>query len=637
MYTVAVAAFFGVLVLTGTTMSSLGIEQLRVDGALDHGGMIGTPRAIRSDEYLRTSLWRIGALKDRDTSFETPLGADGELLTAMVTDGVVSRFVLAESFIADLGRVLPDSVVYALLWWAPSLLFWLFGPRLFVAFGMTFSIAVGTAALIWFAPAVMWWSIGPVNSGFATSIPASLLLLVASRAIAVDGGRRRLLVVLTSCAVAGLLIARIPFAYAPWAVPTSVGVLLPTAFVAVRRDGWRSAIRVFGLAGVGAALALVLTVLEHRVGFETLRETVYPGARRSTARAVDIGFLFGAPHLAVLRSSSQIVATNASEISSAMTILAVPALLFGFATVDDWKRRLSPAWWGLAATFGALFCWVTVDLPIAVGQRLPGISLVPPGRTATVIGFVAAIWFGVTLGLLRALPSSSRFRIGVGSAVVVILILTAAGSSLRGHFLPGLTEPEVIRNSLLTAAGVGVAIAFAQRWWSSLPLVAFVLALAVGVNPLIVGLGDLRSSTTARTVRRLDGEVGGYWITNSMFVDGLLIANAIPSLSGQQWAGPDERAWRKLDPSGSARAQWNRGVAFVTFDFDTAATSPQISSPVPDVVNVIVDPCDRRLTALGVRMVASTVPLDGQCLVAAGTVRWGGTPTHLYKRRDASE
>jgi hypothetical protein len=632
-YSACVALVFGALILTGTTMSSIGIGQLRADGRSEGAGMIGTPRSIRSDEFLRTSVWRIGALEDRDMSFGTPLGSDGEFLTAMVTRGVVGRVVLFESLLADLGRFVPDQIAFALLWWAPSLLFWLFAPRLFFWFGMTPVLAVLTAAVMYLSPAVMWWSLGTINSGLATSIVAALLLLYAARTVAPSMSRGALVRAGAAAVGAGVLIARIPFSYAPWALPSSAGVLVPAVFVAVSRFGWRTTMKVLAVAGVTAIAGIVAVILEHKAGFDSLRATVYPGSRRSTGQALDLGYLFGAPHLGVLKTTDQFLATNASEISSALTVLAVPCVLYGFASVDHWRERLSAAWWGHAAAFVVFFAWVSIDIPARLGERLPGLSLTTPGRTAQVVGFIATAWFGVTVASMRKAPSETRIRVGAATAVVVFVVVALSGSVLRVQHIPDLRVAHVLVNAAVVALGVGIALAVSKTPWAMAPLAAFVLVMAVGTNPVIHGLGDLRTSASARTVQRLDRELPGRWVTDSPNLDGLLMANAVPSLSGEQWTGPDAAAWRRLDPASAFEEAWNRGAAIVAFDFDPAQSGLQMTSPSPDVVKVVVNPCDPKLAAMDVRVVVSTHPLDAPCLTPHGQLPWSGLTEFVYELR----
>jgi hypothetical protein len=191
--------------------------------------------------------------------------------------------------------------------------------------------------------------------------------------------------------------------------------------------------------------------------------------------------------------------------------------------------------------------------------------------------------------------------------------------------------------ALIGAVGVGAVVLvvtrYPRRGWPVWLATLAALALVVTVNPLIIGLGDLRDSPAAKRMSvvgqqaRLDGT---YWVTNSWKVDPLLIANGVPSLSGHQTSGPDSAAWHKLDPTGQSKNVWNRGASYLKFRFSQSET-PRISlGDTQDQIVVSVDPC--RLPALGFPLagVISTTPLPNSCLKAQGTILWSGVVDFVY-------
>jgi hypothetical protein len=416
----------------------------------------------------------------------------------------------------------------------------------------------------------------------------------------------------------------------------SGAVLLPALVVACQKFGFGSAAKAVGLTAVGTGAVVLAVVFEHRVGFTAFRETIYPGSRRSTAQALDLGILLGAPHLGVLKTTETFVGTNASEVSTGLTVLAIPCIFYGISRIDQWRTRLTPAWWALAAAFAILVVWVSIEIPTAIGERLPVISLIPPTRAAEVVGIGITAWFGVTIALLRRETYATRVRLAAVSSAAVGVLTANAGSVLRLQHIPDLGERQVLLNAALIAGCVGIAIACAHRAWALAPLTAMVLVIAIGVNPIMVGLGDLRSSAAARQIRDLHAREPGLWVTDSQYTDGLLAANAIPALSGEQFGGPNDNAWRRLDPTGAAEEQWNRGVAFLVFAFDPGATAPQIVAPTPDLISVVVNPCDVALRSFDVRVIVSSNRIDAPCLERQGTFAWAGSEHVVYTLKAAS-
>ena len=72
-------------------------------------------------------------------------------------------------------------------------------------------------------------------------------------------------------------------------------------------------------------------------------------------------------------------------------------------------------------------------------------------------------------------------------------------------------------------------------------------AVVILANPVMVGFGQLVDGEAAAFIR-LESEEAAFtrWATDNASSDALLMANAIPSLSGQQWVGSED-GWIVLD------------------------------------------------------------------------------------------
>jgi len=164
------------------------------------------------------------------------------------------------------------------------------------------------------------------------------------------------------------------------------------------------------------------------------------------------------------------------------------------------------------------------------------------------------------------------------------------------------------------------------------PLLALIVVFAA--NPLQRGLGDLRGSGAARTVTAVSDRLKDdeYVASDRLEVDALLMSNGVPSLSGQQWLGPDEDTWRVLDPTGRSRFAWNRGASYVVFAW-TPGEPTRIRVVAEDIVQVRADPCGDDVRELGLRVAVSSRVLEAPCLVETGRFRWGDTEKRLYEIR----
>ncbi len=626
----AVILGYLVLVVCGITTSSAGIQPLQDDGTGAARGLIlGDPDAIRSDEFLRVTPWRIGLTAEGDDSFATPLSHPDPALAVTAPGGPVTSVLFPDTSVVlqGVGRV-AASAAFAAVWWLPVLLVALLLPLWFRRFGVGIHISGPVTVLVVLSPVALWWTWGPlVGLGWA---------LVAAEGAAAGVRRmvnRSWLLGSALLLVAAFGLARLALSYQPWAIPLGLTVLVPTLFHLLQpREGRLIRALACGATVVVGAALFGAFLLEHRSGVSVLSSTVYPGARRYTGSLTSLAALFGAPHLQILNGHPAIVGTNASELSAGFTVLGVAGL--ALAAAIRWER-LRDVRLPIAASVGVLLCltaWCTFDWPEKAARLFPA-NLVNPDRLVQVLGISAAITFGLVLDAWRRAPAT-RSRLTVIVVGALCFIVTAAGGSqLRQVFIPSLTPTRLLVVSVLTAVAVAVAVAKVSRVWSLVPLAALACAIAVGVNPLQVGFGDLRDGAAAGEVRAVTADLsaGERWASDDLYVDALLMSNAAPSLSGQQWIGPDEQAWAILDPRGQYRDTWNRGASYVHFGWLPAGEPLRVELPNPDVIWVRADPCDARLKRLGLARVVASEPLDGSCLTLDRSVTFGGRPRAVYR------
>ena len=392
---------------------------------------------------------------------------------------------------------------------------------------------------------------------------------------------------------------------------------------------------VLGVSACVGLLAFGAFVLEHRTGFDVLANTVYPGTRRFTGARMNLASLFAAPHLWVLQDTPRLTATNQSEISSGYLVLALASL--AVVPAVDWRRlgELRVVTFASGAVLAALASWCTIDWPQKADRLFP-ISLVSPGRLVQVIGISATLTFGLLMAAWIRAPLGRRQTVAVTAALLAFFVTAAGGSAFRDEFLASYGTVWIALVSLLTSVAIGVSIGAAGRRWALIPLAALALPVVGLVNPVQLGFADLRSGKAAAEVKLTSKglQPGMRWATDDLHLDALLMANAAPALSGQQWVGPDTKSWRILDPESAYRAQWNRGASYVVFAWGGPGTAARLDLPSPDLIRVTADPCNPALSRLHVGLLLSTHPLEGRCLVQAARFSFGGQVRWTYHVRD---
>ncbi|GIG39633.1 DUF7657 domain-containing protein [Cellulomonas phragmiteti] len=620
-HVVGPVAVYLLLVVLGVTLSSIGTWELRQDPAQPYGHQIGEPLALRSDEFLTSTPLNLGVTATGSTDDLNPLAAPHGF-TSLLSSGPVSSVVLHDATLLRLGPWLPDASLLAARWWLPVLLLLLGAPAFFREVTGNRWVGWFAAGLMLASPATAWWSLGPVTMLGYTLAGAAALLLCARR-----WTQDRRAVAVAYGLTAAVLLARTPFHYQPWTIVVVLPLLVAAVLTVLRdRETRRTGLVVTAAVG-GGALALAGAVLaENWASFQAITSTLYPGARVVTGESQPLQEVFGATLLG-WQEYLPITGTNNSEISSSFAVAAIWVLVLVASRAVAWRRVNRPAIAVLGAATVFWSSWVLVDWGV-VGTHVPLANLVPPGRAADVLGYLAVALLCLLLPGLVERPGVVRAVVAGGAVTAVVGV---AGLFLQRDNLLGLSSPRILLASVLT----GLCVALVT--WRPRAVVPYVVTVALAVtlvwrvNPVLVGLGDLRASSTAQQMMR-DGawlrEHGQAWASDDVTVDALMLATGVPALSGRQLAGPDRAAWQRMLP-GSDENVWNRGGSFVLFVWDDTVPLT-VSNPAADRIEVRGPACEVATRMREMTSVVSSHRLDEPCLVEHDSFVWSGRTHWRY-------
>ncbi len=630
------------MVVSGLTTSSLGLLRQTLDKPL--GGLVGQALPIRSDEWLTAVPVELATLAN-GTSMTPPLSNGPDLIYQVSSGSPIESVLFLEGNLLRLGEWLPDAMLFSAFRGYHWLLLALFLPPLLRRLGANRAMSWLAVALCFLAPATIWWSFMPIRIlGFAA---AGCYALFLARDCLLKGRRWRGLLL---SALAGLMLARLVTYYVPWSLTIGVPLVLATGLFLVRERVGRKA--ALAAIGTGAAVALVLLVglfWENWSALQAELNTVYPGQRRSTGEAQAPFQLFGAPGLFELDDYPELVGTNQSEGSSAYLICALVAAMLWPAARRTLSRRQEAALVGLAvptAVFAAwsMFAWGRF------GEAIPLLSVLQPIRTAQTVGFPAAILMCLVLSAtarghmavrdeVQDERRSGPVRRFLGSrALAVALVATVVTGYAVSDLVRPLPELPTWHIWLATAVTGLLVWAFVRYPAHWLPVVIFTLVgliAHVDANPLMFGLGDLRTSPAAdraRAFRSQEIEAGTRMVTDSMWTNALLLSNGVPLLSGNQVTGPSREEWEIVDPTGQYETAWNRGASYLVFAFDKLpGDDPEVVAEQFDVIRVHTDACWLAASPFDVSRLVSGTTVDSPCARPAGTFTWSGATQHVYE------
>jgi hypothetical protein len=616
---------FVVLSLAGVTNSNIGALR---EGPRHHAGVeLGQPLPIRSDEYMTESPISLGWITSGGKGIDNPLSVAPNFFHQLPS-GPVSSLVFFDGTVAMLGPWLPDSMLFAARWWLPTLLLLIGLPIWFRQVNGSLRWGYLASVVVVFSPANMWWSGRPVNTlGFMF---AGCALMLAGHDLLC---RKQPLRAVAAFVVAGILMARFPSYYQPFAIILGFPVLLGTIAFLMLRDGNRRDKLVTVLTtGLVGALLTAGTMLENLDAIKSGLATVYPGRRVSTGEALPFGKVFGAPVLTQLESVQRTMGanTNATEASSSFIVLFLVAGVLWLAR--GWRgQRPAHAVFAVWMAFTAFWlAWCTVDFK-SLGSHLPLANLVPAIRAANDVGFLAVIAFFLLMAQWR--PDNVRRPWLVLVALVTGVVTLLAGRSWRHNGIPDLSVPGIWAAAVVATLVVFLILWWPQRWAPWVVMALSVVSLTAFVNPVEVGLGDLRGSDTARSMIAAghdSRDSGQLWASDDPTFDALMFATATPSLSARQQVGPDDAEWLRLDPGGAHKDVWNRGGTYIRFSW-TADQDIAWSNPTVDQIVMSTSPCTVAAREPRLRYVVSSHPLDDSCLRLTRRFRWSGRPHLVYE------
>ncbi len=614
------------LSLTGANYSSIGIDALRETPGEHSGIMLGTPQTVRSDEWATTSPAVLRVLASGSTDDLNPLTADDEFLNSQAS-GPVTHLVLLDRWFLELGPWLPDAILFSAALWVPMLLLALAAPPWFRRITGNSRVGWLAVALLVLCPVAAWWSFGPV----ATLGPlfAGCLALMKTRDAAVAG---RWVPAVAWGVGTALFLARTVYGYQPWSVVLGSAVVAATvAHLLVPRRARRVTLAAVGASGVATLATLAAIVLENRATLAVLTETVYPGQRRAAGTPGLLQEIFAAPVLGVLSGDLEILGSNASEISSSFGVTLVWTALLAAAVWRPAPLSHRVAIATLGAATAAWFAWSTLALG-TLAASVPLLNMVPQQRAADVVGMLGVIALCLVLPLL---PDLGSRRLAVVSAVATGATTAYAASLLRTQNIPSLTLTTIYAATAVVAVTVFTITWRPRKAYGYVLAVAGAALLVWNVNPLLLGLGDLRGSTTAEELLDEAPEVredGGVWVSDAFAVDSLLAATGVPSLSGRQMAGPEDEVWRALAP-GLDESLWNRGGAFVWFQWQDE-DGLTLENPTPDSILIRASPCTVAERIPELDTVVSSRELELPCLQEERRFQWSGVERIVYAVSD---
>ena len=636
MYATTVLFIYALLIGGRVTTSHTGI----ITGAEFERStvLLGQPRQERSDEFLRGSPLVIASLRGIPDDFKTQLELSNYVQSTVEESFVKKLNGFIQTPEVQLNRlltqVLPLEHAFAANWWTLQLLFFLALPAWFMLIGGKLSTSVACCVSLFFCASSGWFSYLPLQLIGLSA--AGLTYILLSLRIAKSSAKLWLRVLIVS--LLGMFAAKniISVAqYPPWGFPVLMllfSLTIGWAMEARRRLSPYWAILVLAAFGVFTAL---LTFLINRKSYIAALDTVYPGQRRSIGGGGETPFLGGSLSWLMQTDSSRSKGFTNPEFAYGPTFLFIVTSVLLALYWSQHKKR--------PGIYGSLFGLGTISIVGIWGQstwpqvltKFNPLSLIPGSRATMILGPLAIVLVCHALATYaQNSPTEKNPSLKIGIAAITALAIAFFTAEdvewLRNNFFIG-TPPWKGFVSLFGSALIGGLLVLRTRHNVAIWLMTFAIFLGgFLVNPWTVGLGALNKSDAVNSLQGFAKEdETSRWASTGFNLDALIMASAVPQVSGQQFLAPNKAEWHKIDPTDEFIQFWNRGQSYVNFQL-LPGRAFTIWNPSPDVIQIVGDPCDKRFAKIHLDWFLSPGAISSECLVLEKVTKWMSGELLIY-------
>ena len=620
------------------TGSSTGVHFYTFGTGADPQLLWGSPRPIRSDEWLVQQSWVVAQAQEGYPVINMlfPGGTNMSLLNEL------PNWDWSTVFRPHLWGYLFGGLDFgaAWFWWFPAFVLltsvYLFG----ISFLPQHPIAVAlVSSAIFFTPMLQWWY--TPTSAASISWPflcmAAIYWALKSKKIV---GR---IVLAGFAGYFGISLAMglyFPFIF-PGVIVTLFFLIgmLGTSIASqtkLKEIGWR--LLPLLIAAFFTVTILAFWIYSRIDSVLQILNTAYPGQRseptgNSWNSDPSFGLMFGGPWNGALRSLTGITALGGNQSEASGYFLLAIALIPGciWLAFKIFKIQKKIDW--------LIVSLVTVTVLICAFMYIPGwnsfahlifFDRVPAVRFRISFVILGTVFWVITASLLNQNHKKNDVFIAAGVSVTSWLVLSFWYLSyLQVH------DPSVLasaRYALLIVILIAIAIglSFFKKLLVSgagLILVASLL-VGAGVNPLYRGVFDLRATQIGMEVIKINSSSPGVWISaGSASSMAMLMETGVSQLSGVQ-PFPSEAMWKLIDPSENYKTNWNR-LGHIHWHISDGPTV--ISNPQPDVIEVSIDPCSL-FAQKNIKYLVSDQSLElNQCLQEISSKRDGNSLFKIFE------
>jgi hypothetical protein len=641
---ILVVGFVG-LVSFGISGTSVGMyhKALFGDTVKDKDLLYGTPRAIRSDEWVGGTVETIGQYRLDYPKFNKNISTGREV--ALQVDVPYKDWSVAFKPHHWGFLILPLENAFAFRWWMPMLTL-LLGSYFFAlrVLGRHRLLSAGISAAIALSPFFLWWY---QTAAIGTVAYAFLSILIAIRII--DGenlrlGRRKFNLRISNIIYVILLMFVLacfsPLFYPPFQIPVAIVAAFYILGYTLNKHAYQPIsyiLKKLGLLGVSALLAVcvgILFVITNHEALTALGNTIYPGSRTIESGHNNPLFVFDAFVNPLLQSDFRggHFFTNQSEASNFILLLPFLILPSIALMVYEYRKYKRVDWVFLLIQLCGLLFLVRFFIPL--GSNLFKLLLLDrvPGQRLLIgmgfVGFLQLIYIIKKLSELKIRAPLIHWRYSVLLALygaLCLAVLFYFGAFILQHYPLFTTSRRLIIGLALAFVSIIVALLANKPRLAVILLLIFSIGSSFRIMPLYRGLGVIEDNRFIQAIDKISRPTDTWATVDSSIYQGLLQVSGRQNITGTQ-IYPDLEFWDKV-AGRQYRYIYNREGRAVF------STDPALKETIQLTANnefAIKFGCSKFLLD-NVDFVLSPHTLNYYCLNFVETVSYPKQSIYLYK------
>lgn len=633
-FPVVCIVIFSVLCLARIHGSSLGYFRTATNpGTKDPSLLFGTPRSIRSDEWVVTTPYVYSQKTENYPVINKTVGNGQDM--AVVLDVPYrdwSTFFRPQNIAFF---IVPFSMAFSARWWLPLLIL-LIGTYLLIREFLPppkRNLLSGILATSFsLSPFIMWW----FTSGTLLSIGYVFVLIYL--AIKLLDCRNLVYKFILSLLIAYFGVCLAITMYIPFMVASCfAGVFIFIAYLISQKE-YKQLLKkeniICLLGAVGIATLIVLTFyFAHRDTIKLIQDTIYPGHLSAENTPLRVQTFLNVFALSFLQSSQYVIKySNQSEFSNFIYLFPYLAFPTGYSIYRGMVTKKND-WLLIIVSLGICVVLMRMFLPFNTDPlfRFVLLNRVPNGRLLIGLGMLNIIflvaWLRNIILQKKSLPKSIKI---ITSFITAIILLTQYYFfKTEYNFVSRYTKPYII---FLFIALLVTTVFFLQKKtiiYGGIVLFVVSLSMAFYINPVYKGV-IFQKDIIIDKITEINNQQNGTWVVvNNLVLEHYPQMAGVRSMSGVM-TYPQYDVWNNFPNVDQYQRVINR-YAHIRFQLNSQNIDTMIKFQ-PDLYDVNIDPCDS-FAQKSITYFLSISPETSKCLEKLDNFNFNQQPIFIYKVR----